>query len=48
MKAMMLEEKKCRISFKDVGFGDFFPATDFYVEKEIRLGGSNEQFNSLS
>ena len=34
--------------FKDMGFGEFFPATDFYVEKEIHLGGSNEQFNSLS
>lgn len=48
VKVMLMDEKRCRISFKDVGFGEFFPATDFYVEKEIRLGGSNEQFNSLS
>ena len=48
VKVMMLNEKCCQISFKDMGFGEFFPATDFYVEKEIRLGGSNEQFNSLS
>lgn len=48
VKVMMLDETCCRISFKDVGFGEFFPATDFYAEKEIRLGGSNEQFNSLS
>lgn len=48
VKVMMLNEKSCRISFKDMGFGEFFAATDFYVEKEIRLGGSNEQFNSLS
>lgn len=48
VKAMLLDEKRCRLSFKDMGFGEFFPATDFYVEKEIRLGGSNEQFNSLS
>jgi len=48
VKVMLLDEKRCRISFKDMGFGEFFPATDFYVEKEIRLGGSNEQFNSLS
>ena len=48
VKVMMLNEKCCRISFKDMGFGEFFPATDFYVEKEIHLGGSNEQFNSLS
>jgi hypothetical protein len=34
--------------FKDAGFGEFFPATDFMVEKVIHLGGSNGQFNSLS
>lgn len=48
VKAMLVSEKVCKLSFKDMGFGDFFPATDFYVEKEIHLGGSNEQFNSLS
>lgn len=48
VKVMMRNEKCCCISFKDMGFGEFFPATDFYVEKEINLGGSNEQFNSLS
>ena len=48
VKVMMLDEKKCRISFQDMGFGEFYSATDFCVEKEIRLGGSNEQFNSLS
>jgi hypothetical protein len=48
VKAILSSEKVCRLSFKDMGFGEFFPATDFYVEKEILLGGSNEQFNSLS
>lgn len=48
VKVMMRNEKCCCISFKDMGFGEFFPATDFYVEKEMHLGGSNEQFNSLS
>lgn len=48
VKVMMMDEKRCRISFKDMGFGEFFPATDFYIEREIHLGGSNEQFNSLS
>ena len=48
VKVILVDEKKCKISIKDMGFGEFFPATDFYVEKEIRLGGSNEQFNSLS
>lgn len=48
VKAMLPDEKRCIISLKDLGFGEFFPITDFYVEREIRLGGSNGQFNSLS
>lgn len=48
VRVMMNSEKCCRISLKDLGFGEFFPATDFYMEKEIHLGGSNEQFHSLS
>ena len=48
VKVMLPDEKRCLICFKDMGFGEFFAATDFCVEKEIQLGGSNEQFNSLS
>ena len=48
VKILFSDEKTCKISFKDVGFGEFFPATDFCVEKEIHLGGSNGQYNSLS
>ena len=48
IETMFLDEKTCKITFKDAGFGDFFPATDFQVEKVIHLGGSNGQFNSLS
>lgn len=48
VKTLFLDDKTCKISFKDMGFGEFFPATDFYVEKEIHLGGSNGQYNSLS
>ncbi len=45
---LFTDEKTCKITFKDVGFGEFFQATDFCVEKEIHLGGSNGQYNSLS
>ena len=45
---MFLDEKTCRMTFRDVGFGEFFPSTGFYTEKEIHLGGSNGQFNSMS
>ena len=48
IKTMFLDEQTCKITFKDAGFGEFFPATDFQVEKMIHLGGSNGQFNSLS
>ena len=48
VKTLFSDEKTCKITFKDVGFGEFFPATDFCVEKEIHLGGSNGQYNSLS
>lgn len=48
VKILFLDEKTCKISFKDVGFGEFFPATDFQIEKEVRIGGSNGQYHSLS
>lgn len=48
IETMFIDERTCKVIFKDIGFGEFFPATDFQVEKVIRLGGSNGQFNSLS
>ncbi len=48
VKTLFLDDKTCKISFKDIGFGEFFAPTDFYVEREIHLGGSNGQYNSLS
>lgn len=43
-----LDEKTCKISVKDAGFGDFFPPADFCAEKIIHLGGNDGKFNSLS
>ncbi len=48
VNVMFTDEKTCKLSLKDLGFGEFFPLSDFYVEKEIHLGGSNGQYNSLS
>lgn len=48
IETIFLDERTCKIIMKDIGFGEFFPATDFQVEKTIHLGGSNGQFNSLS
>lgn len=45
---MFLDEKTCKMTLRDVGFGEFFPPTGFYTEKVIHLGGSNGQFNSMS
>ena len=48
ISVMFLDEKTCRLSLRDVGFGEIFPSTGFYTEKIIHLGGSNGQFNSMS
>lgn len=42
------DEKTCRITWKDVGFGTFFEPSGFWTETVIHLGGNHGQFNSLS
>ena len=37
IEVLFMDERTCRLSFKDVGFGEFFPATGFQVEKTIHL-----------
>ena len=48
IETMFLDEKTCKITVRDVGFGDFFLPTDFREEKVIHLGGNDGKFNSLS
>lgn len=48
IEIMFLDESLCRLTLKDMGFGEFYPATDFMVTKDIHLGGINGQFNSMS
>lgn len=48
IETMFQDERTCKITFKDLGFGEFFPPSDFHAEKVINLGGCNGQFNSLS
>ncbi len=48
IEVMFLDEQTCKIVFSDMGFGEFFPATDFRVEKTIQLGGIHGEFNSMS
>ena len=48
VQAVFTDENRCRITFKDAGFGEIFPETDFFTEVTFLLGGSNEQFNTLS
>ena len=48
IETSFLDEKTCKVSVKDVGFGEFFPSTDFYEEKIIHLGGNDGKFSSLS
>ena len=47
VEVLFVEENVCKILFKDVGFGEFFPATDFVREHMIYLGGRNEQFDTM-
>ena len=37
VEAMFLDERTCKLTFRDVGFGEFFTPTDFRVEKTIQL-----------
>lgn len=48
IEVMFLDERTCRLKFKDIGFGEFHSPTGFQVEKVIHLGGINGQFNSMS
>ena len=48
VKATFSDENQCLITFRDLGFGQIFPETDFKKVVTVRLGGSNEQFNTLS
>ena len=44
---MFIDQRTCVLTVKDIGFGEFYPASDFKVEKEIHLGGTNGQFNPM-
>ena len=48
LETLFLDEKTCKITARDVGFGEFFLPTDFQEEKIIHLGGNDGKFNSLS
>lgn len=42
------DEHTCIITWKDVGFGNFFESSGFQTQTVIELGGQDGQFNSLS
>ncbi len=48
IETLLLDEKTCKITVRDVGFGEFFLPTDFHEEKIIHLGGNDGKFGSLS
>ena len=48
IETLFLDEKTCKVTVRDAGFGEFFPATDFQEEKIIHLGGNDGKFSSLS
>ena len=48
IETLFLDEKTCKITGRDVGFGEFFPPSDCQEEKMIHLGGNDGKFNSMS
>jgi len=48
IETMFLNRKTCKITVRDMGFGEFFSQSDFVEEKIIELGGSNGKLYSLS
>lgn len=42
------DEQTCVITWKDIGFGNFFGSSGFHTQTVIKLGGRNGKFNSLS
>ena len=48
ISTLFINERLCKVTFKDVGFGEFFPPSGFETEVELQLGGNNGQFNSMS
>lgn len=47
IETIFIDRSTCKIIFKDVGFGEFFPPTDFETETTIHLGGNHGQLDSL-
>ena len=48
IETLFQNERTCNITVRDVGFGEFFPASDFEEEKVIHLGGNDGKYSSLS
>lgn len=48
LETLFIDEKTCKITVRDLGFGEFYPPTDFTAEKVIKLGGNDGKFNSMS
>lgn len=48
METHFLDEKTCKITVKDMGFGEFFLPTDFQEEIVLHLGGNDGKFGSMS
>lgn len=48
METMFLDERTCKITVKDMGFGEFFMPTDSQEEIVLHLGGNDGKFGSLS
>ena len=48
MEISFEDRENCKVSVRDLGFGEFYPPSGFYAETKIVLGGSDGQFGSVS
>ena len=48
VEVMSIDSNTFRISFKDTGFGDFYPSSGYETDITIQLGGNYGEYHSMS
>lgn len=48
VEVVVIDSETFQITFKDLGFGDFYPSTGYEMETIIKLGGNHGEYHSLS
>ncbi len=48
MELTFESQEICKVSVRDIGFGDFYPPSGFSAEIKVKLGGNHGKFSSVS